>query len=499
MKLPEYDTTDAIGQAEWVRNGDVQPSELLEAAIERIEARNPALNAVVLKTYDRAKSRVNDLPDGPFKGVPFLVKNLKMQLAGTVTTDSCLHYRDRVGTQTSILAERYEAAGLQILGKTNSPEFGIMGTSEPEMHGPTRNPWNTDHTAGGSSGGTSSAIASRMVAIAHGGDGGGSIRIPASCCGLFGLKPTRGRVSMAPFSGEKWSGFVQENVLSRSVRDTAALLDIAEQPTIGEPYAQPPKARPFLEEVGQDPGKLRIAICTDSLFAGKSHPDCVASVEHTAELLMDLGHEVAISTPPFDREALVRAYFIVVSAGVARAVESAAEYAKCKPKSSDFEAATWILAQIGWANRASEYEWAREIIQTESRRVAHWFQDYDVFVSSTMGRPPAEIGELLPNRAERAQLALLRTLNLRPLLLKVLKEIANGKLVYTPNTQLFNQTGQPAMSVPLYWNKQNLPIGVQFAARFADDATLFRLAAQLEQAQPWADRMPPFLAETNSK
>jgi amidase len=490
MKLPEYDEMDAIAQAEWVSSGEVSASELLEAAIERVEMRNPALNAVVHTCFERARKRVGGLPEGPLRGVPFLVKNLGLQVTGTPTTDSCRLYAGHIASEPSVLTERYEAAGLQIIGKTNTPEFGIMGTTEPEMYGPSRNPWNPEHTPGGSSGGSAAAVAARMVAVAHGGDGGGSLRIPASCCGLFGLKPTRGRVSLAPFAAEGWGGLVQHHVISRSVRDSALLLDIADQPTVGEPYASPAKAGPFLDEVGRPPGRLRIAFETGALFGDDSHPDCVAAVEKAVGLLQSLGHEVVEDTPPFDRDALVRAYFILVSAGVAREVEAAAEAGKCRMRSADFEVATWMLAQIGWCNTASEYLWAREVIQRESRRVAQWFSTVDVFCCPTLGRPPAVLGELLPDRLERAQLAVLRILNLRPLLQKALSEIGKGKLAYTPNTQLFNQTGQPAMSVPLFWNEAGLPIGVQFAGRFGEEAGLFRLAAQLEEAQPWAGRVP---------
>lgn len=488
MKLPEYDTADAVELAQWVREGDVSPQELLDAAIQRIESRNGALNAVVLKHYERARKRVHALPDGPLKGVPFLVKNLKLQLEGTITTDSTLLHKNKVATATSLIAERYEAAGLQILGKTNSPEFGIMGTTEPEMHGATKNPWHDNHTSGGSSGGSAAAVAAAMVPAAHSGDGGGSIRIPASCCGLFGMKPTRGRVSLAPFAGEKWSGLVQEHVVTRSVRDSALLLDIAGQPTIGEPYAAPPKERPFTEEVATRPQSLRIGFTTESLFGGDAHPDCRQAVQEAVALLTDLGHTVVEESLPFHREELVHAYFIVVAAGVARAVETTSAYANKRPKAKDFESATWILAQIGWATRASEYEWAREVMQRESRKIAEHFQSCDVYVTSTMGRPPATLGTLPPSAAEKLQLALLRKVGTRRLLQHVLHEIGNGKLVYTPNTQLFNQTGQPAMSVPLHWNAAGLPIGIQFAGRFGDEATLFQLAAQLENARPWAAR-----------
>ena len=489
MKLPEYDTADAVELARWVRDGEVSAEELLDAAIERIESRNPDLNAVVLKHFERARKNVHSLPDGPLKGVPFLVKNLKLQLNGTITTDSTTLHKNKVATATSLIAARYESAGLQILGKTNSPEFGIMGTTEPQMHGATKNPWNTNHTSGGSSGGSASAVAAAMVPAAHSGDGGGSIRIPASCCGLFGLKPTRGRVSLAPFAGEKWGGFVQEHVVTRSVRDSALLLDIVGQPTIGEPYAAPAKARPYVDEVKTAPKPLRIGFTTESLFGGDAHPECREAVQDAVALLTDLGHTVVEETLPFHREDLVHAYFIIVAAGVARAVETTAAYAQKKPASKDFEAATWILAQIGWATRASEYEWAREVIQRDARAIAAHFQSCDVYLTSTMGRPPATLGTLPPSRSEKLQLALLRKVGTRRLLQHVLHEIGNGKLVYTPNTQLFNQTGQPAMSVPLFWNTAGLPIGIQLAGRFGDEATLFQLAAQLEEARPWAARL----------
>ena len=490
MKLPEYDTADAMELARWVRDGEVSAGELLEAAIQRIDTRNPEINAVILKHYDRARNRVSQLPDGPLTGVPFLVKNLKLQLEGTITTDSTKLHEGKIATATSLIAQRYEASGLQILGKTNSPEFGIMGTTEPELHGSTKNPWNLNHTPGGSSGGASASVAAAMVPAAHAGDGGGSIRIPAACCGLFGLKPTRGRVSLAPFAGEKWSGFVQEHVVTRSVRDSALLLDIAGQPTVGEPYAFPPKSRPYLDEVSSRPKSLRVGFTTESLFGGDAHPDCRAAVRDAATLLEDLGHTVVEETLPFNKEELVRAYFIIVAAGVARAVETTAAYANKTPKSKDFESATWILAQIGWTTRASEYEWAREVIQRDARLVGEHFQTCDVYLTSTMGRPPAALGVLPPSRSEHLQLALLRKVGTRTLLQRVLHEIGNGKLVYTPNTQLFNQTGQPAMSVPLFWNPAGLPIGVQFAGRFGDEATLFQLAAQLEEARPWASKYP---------
>lgn len=491
MSLPEYDDLDALALAERVRRKDLSPAELLVAAIERIEQRNPRLGAVVHMMFDRARKRLATLPDGPLRGVPFLVKDLKLQIAGEPTTNSCKLTMSKIADRSSVLAERYEAAGVQILGKTNTPEFGIMGITEPEVRDPCRNPWNTSHTPGGSSGGSASAVAARMVPAAHGGDGGGSIRIPASACGLFGLKPTRGRVTMAPFAGEAWGGFVQEHVLCRSVRDSAAFLDAVDAPTPGEPYGIAPKVRPWLSEVGAAPGKLRIAFTRDTLYTGESHPDCVAAVDDAVTLLRGLGHEVTEAVPTYSKPEMIRAYFLTVATGVARFVEQASEAAgRKKPRPEDFEPATWLLALIAWKTPAPRLLEAQQNMQRAGREVAGFFERHDLFLTSTLARPPARVGELAITRAERLQVALLSKLPVHALLDVALDKMGSGKLAYTPNTQLFNQTGQPAMSVPLFWSAAGLPIGVQLAARFGDEATLFRVAAQLESARPWAQRKP---------
>jgi amidase len=486
--LPEYDQWDATEQAKLVREGKVSPAELLEAAIDRIESRNPSLNAVVLKLFERAQERVSTLPDGPFRGVPFLLKDLKAMLEGTPTSNSTLLMKNCLATASSVLVSRYEAAGMQILGKTNTPEFGIMGITEPALRGPCRNPWNHAHTPGGSSGGAASAVASRMVAVAHGGDGGGSIRIPASACGLFGLKPTRGRVSQAPFRGESWGGFVQEHVLARSVRDSAAILDISDAPVPGDPYWAPPKQRPWLEEVGAPVGKCKIAYTKDALYADSIDPECQKAVDDAVELLRELGHDVQEAKPAFDRESLVQAYFLTVASGVALFVEETAAMAGKKPNHRDFEPTTWVLAQIGWSYRASELEHARYVIQKQSRQVASFFEEYDLFLTSTLAAPPQPVGAFAPTAIQSIQLAVLRALPFKSLFSVVLETMGKTALSAVPNTQLFNQTGQPAMSVPLYWSEEGLPIGVQFAAKFGDEATLFRLAAQLEEARPWSNR-----------
>ncbi len=491
MIFPEYDDLDAIALAERIRKKEVSAAEVLLAAVERIEARNPKLSAVVYTMFDRARERLRHLPNGPLHGVPFLVKDLKLQIKGTITTNSCALTMNAVAERSSVLADRYEAAGLQILGKTNTPEFGIMGITEPEVREPCRNPWDQGRTPGGSSGGSASAVASRMVPAAHGGDGGGSIRIPASACGLFGLKPTRGRVTMAPFAGEAWGGFVQEHVLTRSVRDSAAFLDVVDASTPGEPYGITPKVRPWAAEVGANPGKLRIAFSRDTLYSGETHPDCLAALEDAVSLLGELGHEITEARPFFPKEEMVRAYFITVATGVARFVEQASLAAGHKtPRASDFEPATWLLALIAWKTSAPKLLQAQQVMQRASRDVAAFFEVHDLFLTPTLARPPARIGQLAVSRAERAQMAFLSRLPVGPLLEVALDKMGSGKLAWTPNTQLFNQTGQPAMSVPLYWSAENLPIGVQLAGRFGDEATLFRVAAQLEEARPWAQRKP---------
>lgn len=491
LPLPEYDDLDATTLAGHIAAGDFTPSEALDAAIARIEQRNGPLNAVVTPLFERAQARLAALPDGPLRGVPFLVKDLVLQLEGTVTTGSTrLLAGAEPSTFSSVLAQRYEAAGLVICGKTNTPELGIMGVTEPQTRGPTRNPWHTDHTPGGSSGGSGASVAARMVPAAHGGDGGGSIRIPASACGLFGLKPSRGRVSQGPMQGEGWGGFTQEHVLTRSVQDSALLLDIAAAPTPGEPYAAPAAARPFREEVGADPGKLTIAVTEESLLSSDPDPACRAAVQDAVALLQELGHTVVVAAPELDVEALKATYFLTVAAGVADSVELISRQRGTKPRAGDWEATTWMLAQIGWSTSSAQLTACRRTAQATGRVMGAFHQQYDLMLTATLARPPIAIGTFDLSAFERLQLAVMRALPLRALFDLALAELGGKALAATPNTQLFNITGQPAMSVPLYWS-EGLPIGVQLAAPYGEEATLLRLARQLEFARPWAARRPP--------
>jgi amidase len=482
---------DGLGLAAAIRSGELSSSEAVEASIEKIEAENPRINAVVHKMYDDARARAKSPPAGPFQGVPLLVKDLLCAVAGQPLACGSRALRDYVPQYDAELIVRLRKAGFILVGKTNTPEFGILGTTEPELFGPTRNPWNTQHSAGGSSGGAAAAVAAGWVPIAQGGDGGGSIRIPASACGLFGLKPTRGRTPFGPVQGEGWAGFAQEHVITRSVRDSAAVLDAIHGLDDGAPYAAPAPERPFLDEVSREPGKLRIAFSTGSLFGKTVHPEVAAAVADTAKLLASLGHEVVEDTPSFSRDELVRAYLVVVATSAAGEVAGTEALTGRKPTSDQFESTTWLLHQIGGRLSATDYQSAVAAAHRAGRSVAGFFQKYDVFLNATLAWPPPKIGEWAPTPSERRLLGVLRAFPVRAALFRALDDLAEKGFEKTANTQLFNQTGQPAMSVPLGWTRDGLPIGSQFAARFGDEATLLRLAAQLEQARPWAARTPP--------
>jgi amidase len=490
MRFPEYDEHDATGLAELVRTRQVSAEEVVEAAIARIETRNPAINAVVHAQFERARGEARRPGTGSFAGVPFLLKDLAGEDAGEPSTGSCRLGSAWRADRDCELVARYKRAGLIILGRTNTPEFGIMGTTEPVFRGPTRNPYDLKHSSGGSSGGSAAAVAARMVPAAHASDGGGSIRIPASHCGLVGLKPTRGRNPQGPFGGERWASLVEEHVVTRSVRDTAALLDATTGPDDGAPYQVRDPARPFAAEVGQPPGALRIAFCRQALLAGTLAPDCAAAVADAAALARSLGHSVEEDAPPFDRAALVRAYLLVVAAGVSGEIAAAAAREGRPARPRDVEPTTWLLHVIGRTLSAADYAAAVKDMRSAARQVAEFFTRYDVLLTATTARPPVSLGELAPGRAEQLQMAVLCRLPLRKLLLKALDEASNGPLAATPNTQLFNMTGQPAISLPLSWNAAGLPIGTQWVAPFGREDLLLRLAGQLEAARPWSARRP---------
>ncbi len=492
MRLPEYDRLDALALADLVARREVTPAEVLEAALERADARNPRVNAIVARYDDEARERARGpLPAGPLSGVPFLLKDHLAAWRGHPLTSSSRLLAGWTPTFDAEVVRRFHAAGLVTFGQTNTPELGILGTTEPVMRGATRNPWNPSRSAGGSSGGSAAAVAVRIVPAAHGSDGGGSIRIPSSACGVFGMKPTRGRISHAPALGESWSGFDTNGVITRSVRDSAALLDVAAGPVAGNPYAAPPPARPFLAEAGTPPGRLRIAFTKEPLFARKTGPDCAAAVEDAARLLAELGHEVVEARPEFSRDALVHAYLVVVAAGVSAEVTEGARLTGRRAGPATLEEETWALAGAGKALSAGELVSTVAEIHRASRAVAEFFEAHDLFLTSTLALPPLPIGAVKSSALERAGIRAVARLGSRALFEKLLSEIGGRSFDATGNTMLFNETGQPAMSLPLYWTTDGMPVGVQIAGRFGDEATLFRVAAQLEAARPWADRAPP--------
>lgn len=490
----EYDRYDGLGLAELVRKKEVKPIELVEEAIRRIEMLNPKLNAVIEKMYDHARQTAEgDLPDGPFKGVPFLLKDsLITFFAGAPTRAGSRFLHNFVPDHDCELVRRFKAAGLITLGKTNVPEFTLLPVTEPELFGPTRNPWDLGRTSGGSSGGAAAAVAARIVPIAHGNDGGGSIRIPASCCGIFGLKPTRGRNPMGPDYGEIWHGLVCDHVLTRSVRDSAAMLDAISGPDAGAPYYAPPPSRPFLDEVNTDPGRLRIAFTSKPFLGDVVHEDCLKGLEATVQLCKELGHEMVEAAPEVDGKAFARA-FVTMLAGELRAdIEEFETLLGRKARPGDFEAGTWVLALLGREITAADLSKAIRVLQRSARQIGRFFEEYDVLLTPTLASPPLTHGALQPTSVERFMMKALGKIKAGSLLnaLGGVDTIAEKAFEFIPYTPLFNATGQPAMSVPLYWNEEGLPIGMHFVGRYGDEATLFRLAGQLERAKPWFDRKP---------
>jgi amidase len=386
-------------------------------------------------------------------------------------TSGSAFLKDFVAPVDSVLVERYRAAGLVILGKTNCAEFGFLPTTEPALFGATRNPWDPEKTAGGSSGGSAAAVASGMVPIAHGNDGGGSIRIPASCCGLVGLKPTRGRITQAPLLGDVMGGFVVDHALARSVRDSAALLDATAGSAPGDPYVAPPLARPLLAEVGADPGRRRIAWSASNPISAPVDSECVRAVESAARLCEDLGHHVEENAPTLEGDVLYESFLAVWLSGHAWGIEAMVRTLGREPEEEELEPLTRALRRVGREIRAADYLLAVTALQRIARQVARFFADYDLWLTPTLAAPPVPL-DTFDRRSTDA-----------PAVFRQASE-------FVPFTPLFNATGQPAVSLPLHWSDAGLPIGVQLAAPYGDEATLVRMAAQLEQARPWAGRAP---------
>ena len=469
----ELGALDLAAQAALVRRGEVTPLELVDGAIERIEAVNPALNAVVTPSFDRARAEATsaDLPDGPLRGVPYLLKDLGATLGGTVQTAGSRAFVGRVSAADSALTARLRAAGAIIVGKTSTPEFGNHSTSEPALFGPTRNPWATDRTTGGSSGGSAAAVAARMVPAAHGNDGAGSIRIPASCCGLFGLKPTRGRNSWAP-AGDAMAGLAVEHALTRSVADSALLLDVTSGPVPGDPYVAPAPPRPFHAEVGRDAGRKRIAWTATPPFETPVDPACATAVREAAALLASLGHEVAEDRPAFDGRILLEPFVRVWAIANLDAHREATRFLHREPRRDELEETTWELVEYARRFDPVDLLDALDELARAARAIAPFFERFDAWLTPTLARPPELLGVL--NRSQGGAL-----------------EWWTFDCRFNPWNPIANLTGQPAASIPFHWTADGLPVGVLLFGRYGDEATLFRLAGQLEAVRPWVDRLPP--------
>lgn len=469
MGFKEFGAYDALGLADLVRRKDVSPAELLDEAVARTEKVDPQINAVVVRHEDFAKASIDrGLPDGPFRGVPFLLKDLNL-LKGTRTTFGASVYKDYVADHNHTIVDRFLAAGLAIFGKSSSPEFGLMPTTETRLFGQTRNPWNTAHSSGGSSGGAAAAVAARILPVAHATDGGGSIRIPASACGVFGLKPTRARTPTGPDRGEGWAGFSVGHVVSISVRDSAAMLDATHGPEPSSPYHAPAPERPYLEEARREPGRLRICFADKTPSGGTIDPEIAAAVRDVARMLEKLGHHVeerAPKLPANPADVMMK----ITGANTALSVRLAEAQFGRKMTEADFEHLTLASAVNAGKTSGVDYVEAQLAAFQISRALAEFFAGVDVFLSPTLCQPPLKLG-VLDTMGD-------------------LKNISPVLGEYMPGTSMFNMSGQPAMSVPLAWNAAGLPLGMMFAAKFGDEATLLRLAAQLEAERPWKDRKP---------
>ena len=484
----EYDRYDALGLAELVRSKQVSPDELLEEAIVRAERANPYVNAIVAKRYDEARTDARrGLPDGPFTGVPFLMKDLGPAVAGIPFTSGSHYFKDYVPSHDDEIVARFKAAGLNIFGKTNTPEFGLAPVTEPVLFGPCRNPWNLERTTGGSSGGSGAAVAAGVVPMAHGNDMGGSIRIPASCNGIFGMKPSRGRT---PTVGGVVGDANADFGLSRSVRDSAALLDAVHLER-GLMFDAPTFAGNYLDIAGRDPRPLRIALMTDPMLGKTIDPECRTAAENAAKLCEQLGHRVDVTSPQgVDYRTIALAIIAIFASNIGWKMHAANPLAGKKLRAGDLEPATWAMLVIAELLSADDLTTAVENQRRLARAFDAFSEQYDVMLVPTVAAPPVRIGELALKKSEVMQIEILARLRSGPLIRKAAQEIAATLFDWIPYTPLFNLTGQPAMSVPLHWSADGLPVGVHFAARLGDEATLFRLAGQLERACPWFDKRP---------
>jgi len=473
MNFEDYADHDAVALANLVRKKEVSPAELMETALRAIDKLNPKLNAVVTVMEEQANAALQaGLPEGPLRGVPFLLKDLVVSWAGLPTNCGSRYFEDWTRPFDSEILKRWKAGGLVVIGKTNTPELGSSGSTEPVASGPTHNPWNLDHTPGGSSGGSAAAVSAGIVPAAHANDAGGSIRGPASCCGLVGLKPTRGRNPLGPDAGEHWNGLVVEHVVTRSVRDSAAFLDVSAGPDVGDPHVAPAPDQTFSDAAKTEPGRLRIGFARSAPGGVNFDADCLQAVENAANLLADLGHDVEEASPEWDAVSLGEAFMVIFAANMTWALSARQNQIGIAPTRETVENNNlWLMAR-GKELSAADLLSALSSLNTASRSFASYFLSHDIWLTPTMATQPPELGHLFAD-VEDVPLFFERLWRFNPL-----------------NT-IYNASGCPAISLPLHQSRSGLPIGVMLGASFGRDTLLLRLAGQIEQASPWAGRKPP--------
>jgi Asp-tRNA(Asn)/Glu-tRNA(Gln) amidotransferase A subunit family amidase len=491
MGFADYERFDALGWAELVRKRETNAGELLEEAIARADRLNPALNAIITRLDETARAAVKaGLPDGPFSGVPFLVKDLGPALAGAPMHMGSRSLEGYVPGRDSELFRRYKEAGLNIFGKTNTPEFGNSAYTEPVRFGPCRNPWDTGRTPGGSSGGSAASVAAGIVPMAHGNDGGGSLRIPASCCGLFGLKPSRGRQPGDAEVPDLIGALVSDHVMSRSVRDSAAMLDLSHGSDAGLLWGAPDPREKYLVSAGRDPARLRIASITDPMFGRAIDAECRTAQANTVKLLAGLGHIVEEAEPKIDYAEALAAFIVLFFAEIGQAIELAEQLTGKRFSRRAIETVPWFARSHFRSLRPQDLAHATYTQGKLARQYASFMANYDVLLMPTLGMLPIAIGALKPTAIETLAIDVASATRLGPLAKAIIKELGTKAFAWTPTTPMFNLTGQPCMSVPLHWSAAGLPVGVQFIGRYGDENTLFQLAGQLERAQPWFDKRP---------
>jgi len=470
MAFSEYGSFDGLGLAALVAQKKIKPAELMDEAIARAEALNPKLNAIIFKDYERARQLAKGkLAKGVFAGVPFLLKDIAAFAQGLPSRQASRFIPAIRHPRDSYLVAKFKASGLLLFGVTNVPEFGLVASTESKLYGPARNPWNLAHSTGGSSGGSAAAVAAGIVPLAHANDGGGSIRIPAGACGLVVLKPSRGRLSHGPDFGAALDGLANDLVVSRSVRDTAAALDAVRGFMPGDPFAEPPHPASYLKAIKTKPKRLRIAVTLKKLDGSPLHADCVAAVKSAAKACEKLGHIVEEAMPSLDQPSLMGAFTAFWGGGLSAGIDAISKLTRQTPSRELFEGLTWALYVAGKNVSASDYLQGKDLFNGASREMGRFHETYDVWITPTLGRPPEKNGVFDFDNTD-------------------LTKSFEPQIDYVPFTAMQNVTGQPAMNIPLYWNKDNLPIGTQFVAPFGDELTLLKLAAQLEKSNPWFDR-----------